>query len=77
MPRSFSCHRKASHARQRPRMATTAIEQAYFRLGNRRAPEDPRLHRQRFAVGLTARVGYDFSLLIRKLQNKSLQQRPA
>jgi hypothetical protein len=44
-----------------------AIEQivdAYVRLNNRRALEDLKMHRQRLAVDLKSRTGFDFSLPI-------------
>jgi hypothetical protein len=39
------------------------IVDAYVRLGNRRALEDLRLHRQKLAVDLKGKTGFDFSLL--------------
>jgi uncharacterized small protein (DUF1192 family) len=39
------------------------IVDAYVRLGNRRALEDLRLHRQKLAVDLKGTTGFDFSLL--------------
>jgi hypothetical protein len=49
----------------------TAIEtivDSYIRLNNRQALEDLRLHRQRLAVDLLARTGYDFSLPLRQVE---------
>jgi len=46
---------------------STAMEQivdACVRLGNRRALEDLRLHRQKLAVDLKGKTGFDFSLLL-------------
>jgi hypothetical protein len=50
-----------------------AIEQivdAYVGLGNRRALEDLRLHRQKLVVDLKARAGYDFSLPIEQIDQE-------
>jgi hypothetical protein len=50
-----------------------AIEQivdAYVRLGNRRALEDLRLHRQKLAVDLQGRAGYDFNLPIGQFEEE-------
>jgi hypothetical protein len=50
-----------------------AIEQivdAYVRLGNRRALEDLRTHRQKLAVDLKGRAGYDFSLPIDQVEQE-------
>jgi hypothetical protein len=49
----------------------TAIEQiadVYIRLNNRRALEDLRMHRQRLAVDLKLRTGYDFSSPIGQIE---------
>jgi uncharacterized small protein (DUF1192 family) len=43
--------------------AMEQIVDAYVRLGNRRALEDLRLHRQKLAVDLKGKTGFDFSLL--------------
>jgi hypothetical protein len=51
----------------------TAIGQivdAYVRLNNRRALEDLRMHRQRLAVGLKSRTGFDFSLPIGQIEEE-------
>jgi hypothetical protein len=50
-----------------------AIEQivdAYVRLNDGRALEDLRLHRQRLAVDLKHRTGYDFSLPIGQIDEE-------
>ena len=50
-----------------------AIEQivdAYVRLGNRRALEDLRMHRQKLALDLKGRAGYDFSLPIDQIDQE-------
>ncbi len=39
------------------------IVDAYVRLGNRRALEDLRMHRQKLADDLKGKTGFDFSLL--------------
>jgi hypothetical protein len=44
--------------------ALEQIVDAYVRLGNRRALEDLRMHRNKLAVDLKARHGYDFGLLV-------------
>jgi hypothetical protein len=52
---------------------STAIGQivdAYVWLNNRRALEDLRMHRQRLAVGLKSRTGFDFSLLIGQMEEE-------
>ncbi|MGA7804337.1 hypothetical protein [Bradyrhizobium sp.] len=49
----------------------TAIEtivDTYIRLNKRQALEDLRLHRQRLALDLLARRGYDFSLPLRQVE---------
>jgi uncharacterized small protein (DUF1192 family) len=43
--------------------AMEQIVDAYVRLSNRRALEDLRLHRQKLAVDLKGKAGFDFSLL--------------
>lgn len=43
-------------------IAIETIVDTYIRLNKRQALEDLRLHRQRLAVDLLARTGYDFSL---------------
>jgi hypothetical protein len=51
----------------------TAIEQiadVYIRLNNRRALEDLRMHRQRLAVDLKLRTGYDFSSPIGQIEDE-------
>lgn len=50
-----------------------AIQQfvdAYVRLNNRRALEDLRIHRQRMAVDLKSRTGFDLSLPIRQIDEE-------
>jgi hypothetical protein len=50
-----------------------AIEQivdAYVRLGNRRALEDLRLHRQKLAVDLKGKTGFDYSLPIDQIDQE-------
>jgi hypothetical protein len=50
-----------------------AIEQivdAYVRLGNRPALDDLRTHRQKLAVDLKGRSGYDFSLPIGQIDEE-------
>ena len=50
-----------------------AIEQivdAYVRLGNRSALEDLRMHREKLAVDLKGRAGYDFSLPIGQIDQE-------
>jgi hypothetical protein len=52
---------------------TTAIEQivdTYVRLRNRQKLEDLRMHRQRLAIHLEARTGYDLSLPIRQVEDE-------
>jgi hypothetical protein len=47
-----------------------AIEQivdAYVRLNNRQALDDLRMHRQKLAVDLKSRTGFDLSLPIRQV----------
>ncbi len=51
----------------------SAIEQivdTYVRLKNRRGLEGLMMHRQRLAVDLKARSGYDFSLPIRAIEEE-------
>ena len=51
----------------------TAIEQiadVYIRLNNRRALEDLRMHRQRLAIDLKLRTGYDFSSPIGQIEDE-------
>jgi capsule polysaccharide export protein KpsE/RkpR len=50
--------------------AMEQIVDAYVRLGNRRALEDLRMHRQRLAVDLKGRAGYDFSLPIGQIDQE-------
>ena len=50
-----------------------AIEQivdAYVRLKNRRGLDELMMHRQRLAVDLKSRSGYDFSLPIRQIEEE-------
>jgi hypothetical protein len=50
-----------------------AIEQiadVYIRQNNRRALEDLRMHRQRLAVDLKLRTGYDFSSPIGQIEEE-------
>jgi hypothetical protein len=52
---------------------TTAIEQivdTYVRLRNRQKLEDLRMHRQRMAIHLEARMGYDLSLPLRQVEDE-------
>ncbi|MBR0828175.1 hypothetical protein JQ596_21800 [Bradyrhizobium manausense] len=51
----------------------SAIEQivdTYVRLKNRRGLEELMMHRQRLAVDLKGRSGYDFSLPIRQIEEE-------
>jgi hypothetical protein len=51
----------------------SAIEQivtVYVRLNNRRALEQLMMHRQRLAIDLSARSGYDFSRAIRQINEE-------
>jgi hypothetical protein len=50
--------------------AIQQIVDAYVRVKNRRAIEDLRLHRQRLAVDLKHRTGYDFSLPIGQIDEE-------
>jgi hypothetical protein len=52
---------------------SSAIQQivdAYVRLNNRRGLEDLMMHRQRLAVDLKARSGFDFSVPIRQIDEE-------
>ena len=44
--------------------AMEQIVDAYVRLGNRSALEDLRMHREKLAVDLKGRTGFDYSLSI-------------
>ena len=46
------------------------IVDAYVRLTNHQALEDLRMHRQRLAMNLQARTGYDFSLPLLQVTNE-------
>ena len=50
--------------------AMEQIVDAYVRLGNRRALEDLRMHRQKLADDLKGRAGYDFSLPIGQIDQE-------
>jgi hypothetical protein len=50
--------------------AIQQIVDAYVRLNNRRALEDLRMHRQRMAVDLKSRTGFDLSLPIRQIDEE-------
>jgi hypothetical protein len=50
--------------------AIQQIVDAYVRLNNRRALEDLRIHRQRMAVDLKSRTGFDLSLPIRQIDEE-------
>ena len=50
--------------------AIQKIVDAYVRLENRQALEDLRMHRQRLAVNLKARTGYDFSLPLLQVESE-------
>ena len=50
-----------------------AIEQivdAYVRLGNRRALEDLRMHRQKLSVDLKGKTGFDYNLPIDQIDQE-------
>ena len=50
--------------------AMEQIVDAYVRLGNRSALEDLRMHREKLAVDLKGRAGYDFSLPIGQIDQE-------
>jgi hypothetical protein len=50
--------------------AIERIVDAYVRFNNRRALEDLMLHRQRLAIDLKSRTGFDFSLPIRQVDEE-------
>jgi hypothetical protein len=50
--------------------AMAQIVDAYVRLNNRRGLEDLRMHRQKLAVDLKGRAGYDFSLPIGQIDEE-------
>jgi hypothetical protein len=50
--------------------AMEQIVDAYVRLGNRRALEDLRKHRQKLAVDLKGKTGYDLSLPIGQIDQE-------
>ena len=50
--------------------AIQKIVDAYVRLNNRQALEDLRMHRQRLAMNLKARTGYDFSLPLLQVEDE-------
>jgi hypothetical protein len=50
--------------------AIQQIVDAYVQLGNRRALEDLRMHRQRLAIDLKGRAGLDLSLPIRQIDEE-------
>ena len=53
---------------KRMTIAIEGIVDAYVKLGDRRALEDLRMHRQRLAIHLEARMGYDVSLPLRQVE---------
>ena len=50
--------------------AIQRIVDAYVRFNNRRALEDLMMHRQRLAIDLKSRRGFDFSLPIRQVDEE-------
>jgi hypothetical protein len=50
--------------------AIQKIVDAYVRLNNRQALEDLRMHRQRLAMNLKARTGYDLSLPLFQVEHE-------
>ena len=50
--------------------AIQQIVDVYVRLNNRRGLEDLMMHRQRLAVDLKARTGFDFSLPISQIDEE-------
>jgi len=50
--------------------AIKQIVDAYVRLDNRRALENLMMHRQRLAIDLKSRRGFDFSLPIRQVDEE-------
>jgi hypothetical protein len=50
--------------------AIERIVDAYVRFNNRRALEDLMMHRQRLAIDLKSRTGFDFSLPIRQVDEE-------
>ena len=50
--------------------AIEQIAEVYVRLNNQRALEDLRMHRQRLAVDLKLRKGYNFSLPIGDIEEE-------
>ena len=50
--------------------AIERIVETYVRLNNRRALEEMRMHRQRLAMDLKLRSGYDFSLPIQAINEE-------
>jgi hypothetical protein len=50
--------------------AIQQIVDAYVRLNNRRALEDLRMHRERMAVDLKSRTGFDLSLPIQQIDEE-------
>lgn len=50
--------------------AIQRIVDAYVRYNNRRALEDLMMHRQRLAIDLKSRTGFDFSLPIQQVDEE-------
>jgi hypothetical protein len=50
--------------------AIQRIVDAYVRFNNRRALEDLMMHRQRLAIDLKSRTGFDFSLPIQQVDEE-------
>jgi hypothetical protein len=50
--------------------AIQRIVDAYVRYNNRRALEDLMMHRQRLAIDLKSRAGFDFSLPIQQVDEE-------
>jgi hypothetical protein len=50
--------------------AIQRIVDAYVRFNNRRALEDLMMHRQRLAIDLKSRTGFDFSLPIQRVDEE-------
>src|ERR1700742_1518765 len=68
-PQGFATRALARKARQME-PAIKGIVDTYVRLGKRREIEDLLMHRQRLAVDLKARRGYDFSRPIAQIDQE-------